>query len=60
MDNNKEKPKEKKIITNREFSEQDEVFKQACTDVDVKPSQRQASKWRRKVGKAYKNKYSIS
>lgn len=60
MDTNKEKLKEKKDLTNREFAEQDEVFKQACLNVGIeKPTQRQASKWRRKTGKAYKAKHGI-
>jgi hypothetical protein len=41
-------------MTNREFSEQDETFRQACKSAGVDASRRQASKWRRRVGRAWK------
>lgn len=40
--------------TNREFAKDDELFKTACEVVDLKPTARQASKWRRGFGKAYR------
>ena len=41
-------------MTNREFSKTDKRFVEACEDAEVKPTVRQASKWRRKKGKAWK------
>ena len=41
-------------VTNRELSKQDS-FIQLCEKHDVKPTKRQASKFRRKFGKAYKS-----
>lgn len=45
-------------MTNKEFAEKDESFKVACERVGVKPTRRQASKWRMKKGKAYACKVS--
>ena len=40
-------------MTHREFAETDEVFKLACELAKVKPTVRQASKFRSKRGSAY-------
>ena len=40
--------------TNSEFANQDEKFLEACITADVKPTRRQASKFRNKSGKAYR------
>jgi hypothetical protein len=40
--------------TNTEFAASDVKFQKACQDKDLKPTSRQASKFRRKLGKAYK------
>lgn len=42
--------------THREFVTDSETFKAACEAVDIKPTTRQASKFRRGMGKAYKGK----
>ncbi len=42
-------------MTNREFSKTDKRFVEACESAEVKPTVRQASKWRRKKGKAWKH-----
>lgn len=41
-------------MTNREFSKQNEEFREACISVGLPIAQRQAQKWRNKKGKAYK------
>ena len=41
-------------MTNREFAKTDKDFKEACEAVEVQPTVRQASKWRRGKGKAWK------
>ena len=41
--------------SNREFS-QNESFQLACLEVGIKPTKRQASKYRRGIGSAYKGK----
>lgn len=48
-------------MTNAEFAREDKEFRKACAMVsenplyvDFKPSRRQASKWRRKMGIAWK------
>ncbi|KKM61421.1 hypothetical protein LCGC14_1531810 [marine sediment metagenome] len=41
-------------MTNREFAKVKEDFKKACEVVEIQPTVRQASKWRRKKGKAWK------
>ena len=41
-------------MTNREFAEQDKTFIEACERTDIKPTTRQASKWRNHKGMAYK------
>ena len=40
-------------MTNREFVEKREVFREACKGARVEPTLRQASKWRNRKGKAY-------
>lgn len=42
-------------MTNKEFSEKDQTFKDACKKAKISATTRQASKWRMKKGKAYKN-----
>tara|TARA_Y100000034_G_scaffold130756_1_gene189991 strand:- start:67 stop:324 length:258 start_codon:yes stop_codon:yes gene_type:complete len=41
--------------TNRQFSSEDGFIK-ACEKIGIKPTKRQASKFRRKEGKAYDNR----
>lgn len=41
-------------MTNLEFSKAVEHFKEACGKVGLEPTKRQASKYRRHKGKAYK------
>jgi hypothetical protein len=38
---------------NEKFAKEDSAFNAACVKADVKPTTRQASKWRNKKGKAY-------
>ena len=45
---------EKKGLINTHFAETDAEFRRACEKVGIPPTKRQASKWRRKVGLAYK------
>lgn len=40
-------------LTNREFAEQDQNFKERCKRAKVKPTKCQASKFRNKRGLAY-------
>ena len=40
-------------VTNDKFAKEDSAFQAACDKADVKPTARQASKWRNKKGKAY-------
>ena len=40
-------------ITNTEFAKYDQAFTDACDGVKLKPTARQASKWRRGTGKAW-------
>ncbi len=49
--------KKEKEITNRKFSEINNEFITACEDVKIKPSGRQASKWRNEKGLAWKSKH---
>ena len=59
-----EKPKR---VTNAQFAQKDKPFVDACQKVSQRigkkflPTRRQASKWRRKMGRAYKtvNKIEI-
>jgi hypothetical protein len=49
-------------MTNKEFAEKDPVFRKACENCGVRkdgsplvpPTPRQASKWRRQTGRAWK------
>jgi len=52
----KEKNKEKKVeerVTNKQFTE-DDYFRSCCKRANIEPTARQASKFRRKQGSAYK------
>jgi len=40
--------------TNKEFASKNEEFQKACEKVNIKPTTRQASKWRMKKGLAWK------
>lgn len=40
-------------IHNAKFAAEDSTFQAACDKVGIKPTARQASKWRSKKGKAY-------
>jgi hypothetical protein len=42
-------------ITNKEFMKMDAAFINACDNVHIKPTKRQASKWRNNKGLAFKN-----
>lgn len=46
----------KGYVTNSEFAETDQSFKSACEKAGLPPTKRQASKWRRKFGTAYRNR----
>jgi len=41
-------------MTNKEFAQKNDAFIDACVRAGIKPTQRQASKWRMKKGKAWK------
>jgi len=41
-------------MTNTEFAAKNEEFKKACEEANLKPTPRQASKWRNKKGLAWK------
>jgi len=41
---------------NRDFASKDVKFNDACATTNTKPTTRQASKFRRGLGKAYKNR----
>lgn len=43
-----------KTATNQEFANNDELFKEQCSRAGVSATKRQASKWRRKTGAAWK------
>jgi len=45
---------ETKRLTNVQFSKEDKVFKQACKKAGTPPTARQASKYRRNKGLAFK------
>jgi len=45
---------EKKIITNKEYANNDRNFIDACVKVGIDATHRQASKFRNKKGLAYK------
>lgn len=40
-------------MTNREYAEKSEAFRESCSGVKIEPTMRQASKWRNRKGKAY-------
>ena len=40
-------------VTNAHFASNNKEFKKACKEAGVKPTSRQASKFRRGMGKAY-------
>ena len=42
------------MLTNQKFSQEIEAFKMACNKANVKPTKRQASKFRNMQGSAYK------
>lgn len=42
-------------ITNVEFAKTNQAFRFACEVAGIEPTERQASKYRRKTGLAYKN-----
>lgn len=44
-------------MTNRQFAATDKAFADACAKASTKPTMRQASKYRRKCGAAYKAVY---
>ena len=39
--------------TNEKFYKEDQQFIKACEEIGIKPTRRQASKWRNKKGLAY-------
>ena len=43
-------------ITNREFAQSNQEFRDACQKVGLPPTTRQASKWRLGLGKAWENR----
>lgn len=43
-----------KQMTNKEFAKTNQQFISACQKAGVEPTKRQAAKWRRKTGIAYK------
>jgi len=43
----------KDSVTNGEFAKSNELFRQTCDKVSIKPTSRQASRFRNKHGKAY-------
>jgi len=47
-------PKKPTRLPNREFAVKDGSFRSACERAGVSPTKRQASKYRRKVGLAYR------
>ena len=42
------------VVTNKQFASRDPKFIEACKRVNTPPTKRQAGKWRRKQGRAYK------
>ena len=43
-------------MTNKKFAETNQEFIEACQSIDIKPTKRQASKYRMGKGKAFKAK----
>ena len=48
-----EEQKKETRTTNKAYSENNEEFRTACEIVSIKPTTRQASKWRSKKGRAW-------
>jgi hypothetical protein len=48
-----EEQKQESRTTNVQFAEKNDEFRVACEKVEIKPTGRQASKWRMKKGKAW-------
>lgn len=46
-----------RINTHADFAKDNKQFKEACERANVKPTKRQASKFRRGFGLAYKNRH---
>ena len=46
-------------LNNREFSQQDDHFRKCCKEAGTEPTTRQASKFRKKRGKAYQFKNKV-
>ena len=44
------------LMTNREFLETNKHFKDACKEAGIPPTLRQASKFRRQLGIAYRHR----
>lgn len=51
--------KDKAKMTNREFASTDTQFREACSKAGVDATKRQAGKWRRQTGRAYKEAHGI-
>lgn len=47
---------DKSRVTNKQFSTDNESFREACEKAKIPNTVRQASKFRRKLGLAYQNK----
>ena len=47
------KTKKSNVMTNREFADKDQNFKDACENARCEPTSRQAAKFRNKKGTAY-------
>ena len=47
-------------MNNTEFAKSTKSFSRACTEANVQPTKRQASKWRNKKGAAYKTANGIA
>lgn len=46
----------KKRLTNRQFTEENKLFRKLCLLAEVEPTKRQASKYRREQGAAFKGR----
>lgn len=51
----REKKDQPTKVTNKKFAEMDEAFKNACIKANIQPTKRQASKFRRGKGIAFKS-----
>jgi predicted HicB family RNase H-like nuclease len=47
-------------MTNKQFSTNDEYFKKCCEKAGISPTKRQAGKFRRKTGLAYRMRNSCT